>query len=128
VLISVCRSVLQCVAVCCSVLQCVAVCCSALQCVAVRIFDSTDVCVVSMNVHMYLRARVAVCCSVSQCVAVCCSVLLCVAVCIYARVHNQSCRCKLVNMSNLGLQRIANIYYCIFTTILFIFTTFIGRL
>ena len=33
--LSVCCSVLQCVAVCCSVLQCVAVCCSVLQCVAV---------------------------------------------------------------------------------------------
>ena len=34
--LSVCCSVLQCVAVCCSVLQCVAVCCSVLQCVAAR--------------------------------------------------------------------------------------------
>ena len=34
-LLTVCCSVLQCVAVCCSVLQCVAVCCSVLQCVAV---------------------------------------------------------------------------------------------
>jgi len=33
--LSLCCSVLQCVAVCCSVLQCVAVCCSVLQCVAV---------------------------------------------------------------------------------------------
>jgi len=33
--LTVCRSVLRCVAVCCSVLQCVAVCSSVLQCVAV---------------------------------------------------------------------------------------------
>ena len=32
--LSMCCSVLQCVAVCCSVSQCVAVCCSVLQCVA----------------------------------------------------------------------------------------------
>jgi len=43
--LSLCCSVLQCVAVCCSVLQCVAVCCSALQCVTV-------------------------CCSVLQCIAI----------------------------------------------------------
>ena len=45
--ISVCYSMLQCVAVCCSVLQCVAMCCTSLQCVAV-------------------------CCNVLQCVALCC--------------------------------------------------------
>ena len=33
--LTVCFSVLQCVAVCCSVLQCVVVYCSVLQCVAV---------------------------------------------------------------------------------------------
>jgi len=39
--LTVCCSVLQCVAVCCSVLQCVAVCCSVLQCVAVRCLGLT---------------------------------------------------------------------------------------
>jgi len=95
--LTVCCSVLQCVAVCCSVLQCVAVCCSVLQCVAVWC------CVV-----LCVAVRVAVCCSVLQfsivillhslhffhspfasmgsvfgvhCVAVRCSVLQFVAVC-----------------------------------------------
>jgi len=54
--LTVCCSVLQCVAVCCSVFQCVAVCCSLLQCVAV-------------------------CCSVLQGAAVCCSVLQCLCGC-----------------------------------------------
>ena len=63
---SVCCSVLQCVAVCCSVLHCVAVCCSVLQ-------------------------RDAVCCSVLQCVAVCCSVLQCVA----ARTISTTDRCPI---------------------------------
>jgi len=62
--VSVCCSVLQCVAVCCSVLQCGAVCCSVLQCVAVCCSVAVLQCV-------------AVCCSVLQCVAVCCSVLQC---------------------------------------------------
>jgi len=52
--ISLCCSMLQCVAVCCSVLQCVSVCCSMSQCVVVR-------------------------CSVLQCVAVFHSVLQYVA-------------------------------------------------
>ena len=49
--ITVCCSVLQCIAVRCSVLQCVAVCCSVLQCVTV-------------------------CCGVLRCVAVCCIIVL----------------------------------------------------
>jgi len=38
--LSVCCSVLQCVAGCCSVLQGVAVCCNVLQCIAVRCSES----------------------------------------------------------------------------------------
>ena len=56
---------LQCVTLCCSVLHCVAVCYIMLQCV-------TLCCSV---LH-----RVAVCYIVLQCVTLCCSVLHCVAV------------------------------------------------
>ena len=58
--LSVCCSVVQCIAVYCSVLQCVAVCCSVLQCGAV---------------HCSALQCVAVCCSMLQYVAVCCSML-----------------------------------------------------
>jgi len=63
--VSVCCSVLQCVAVCCSVLQCVAVCCSVWvrHCLSV-VFDF----------HSEIPARVAVK-YVAVYVAVCCSVL-----------------------------------------------------
>ena len=55
------------ISVCCSVLQCVAVCCSVLQCL-----------VVSCSVLQLLQCG-AVCCSALQCGAVCCSVLQYVA-------------------------------------------------
>ena len=61
--------------VCCSVLQCVAVCCSVLQCVAVcspRYFNHKFR---ILRVHI----QVCVCGCVYGCVAVCCSVLQCVA-------------------------------------------------
>ena len=90
------------VTVCCSMLQCLAVCCSVLQCVALRLTCGHRVfrgCAhVCMCEHVRVRAMVwcgvgealrlryvfgavAVICSVLQCVAVCCSVLQCVAVC-----------------------------------------------
>jgi len=82
--LSVCCSVLQCVAVCCSVLQCVAVCCSALQCAAVcwSVLECAGVCCsVLQCVAVRVLPCVAVCCSVLQCIAVCCNMLSCVAVC-----------------------------------------------
>ena len=72
--------------VCCSVLQCVAVCCSVLPSVTVHC------CVKQQWVCGWVdEQRVAVCCSVLQCAAVFCSVLQCNAVCY--RVCNPLCCC-----------------------------------
>jgi len=68
--VSVCCSVMQCVAVCCSVLQYVAARCNFLQCVDV--WCSVLQC---SAVWCGVMWCVAVCCSVLQCGAVCCSVL-----------------------------------------------------
>ena len=59
--VSVCCSVLQCVAVCCSVLQCGAVCCSVLQCVAVccSVWCLCQTCprhALKVSFHMYSRS------------------------------------------------------------------------
>jgi len=97
--VSVCCSVLQCVAVRGSLLQCVAVRCSVMQgvlvcsiprkqrdCPFAREFVLQGVAVRCSVVQCSavwcsVLQCVAVCCSVLQCVAVCCSVLQCVAVC-----------------------------------------------
>jgi len=68
-MLSICCSVLQCVAVCCSVLQCVAVCCSVAQCVAVW-----------HSVLLLLQCG-AVCCSVLQCATAWCSMVQCTNCC-----------------------------------------------
>jgi len=70
--ITVCCSVLQCVAVYYSVLQCIPVCCSVLQCVAV--YYSVLQCI---TVRRSVFQCVAVYSSVLQCITVCCSVLQC---------------------------------------------------
>jgi len=84
--LTVCCSMLQCVAVCCSVLQCDAVCCSELQCgcefVCCSLTPNRSLTVCCRVLHCVavwfsVLQCVAVCCSVLQSVAVCCSVLQC---------------------------------------------------
>jgi len=75
--VSMCCSVLQCVAVCCSVLQCVAVGCSGLQCVAVGYSKLQCGLMERKKCSRYMYDRmqwVAVCCSVLQWATVDCSV------------------------------------------------------
>ena len=101
-LVTVCCSVLQCVAVCCSVLWCIAVClcrgmhassitvcCSVLHYIAVccSVLQCVAICC-SVSLEGYARILHAVCCSVLQCIAVCCSsVLQCVTVCLWRGMH-----------------------------------------
>ena len=85
--LSVCCSVLQCVAVCCNALQCVAVCCSVLPCIAVC---------------FNLLQRVTACCSVLQRFAACCSVLQRVAACCGV-LKFAACRSEIYNMYRGGI-------------------------
>jgi len=73
------HSSIRSVTVCCSVLQCVALRCSVLQCVASHRPKSAAVYLVPQRVAACCSR--AVCCNKLHCDAVCCSVLLCVAVC-----------------------------------------------
>jgi len=80
------------ISVCCSVLQCVAVCFRVLQrggnlkfvliCNELLHEGSIRPCHTPPRITQLERLRVAVCCSAFQCVAVCCSVMQCVAVCL----------------------------------------------
>jgi len=89
------------VSLCCSVLQCVAVCCSVLQCVICVESPLRHSCVCTDSVSCFF---VAVCCSVLQCVAVCWTYLLylpCECVCHMCRVSRITTLCVCTGLVSL---------------------------